>query len=443
MVRLRHILSLAIFPSCLLASWTRDVVAAPPAQADQSVYAASPDNGPTGEGPVEEFPQTETRNAMQLTGLLESLNTGDSQCDPWISPKPESVQFPGAYQIPNTEYWWKFGGYIKGDLIHDFQPAGATDSFVPLTIPTDGSDGQNTLLQAKATRLNLDVRAPSDWGTARGFVETDFFTSDSRLRIRHAYAEVGSLLVGQTWSGFTDPDSIPRTLDFESPIAFITTRQGQFRWTQSVGDNVKWAVSIENPNTTVDDIITATIPGDPAQPLPDFVTRVKYKGETVELFAAGLFRELSYRPDNGPTQDRLGWATNLVGVLKPTDADKITGQFIFGSGLGRYRGGSDLGLRTPTSVEAITDFGGCFSLTHAWNKKLSSTAAYSFAVRRGVDADPPDTARLATYTAVNLIWEPIAKTTIGIEYLFGTKEVKDDAYGSANRLQISVQYNFP
>jgi hypothetical protein len=274
-------------------------------------------------------------------------------------------------------------------------------------------------------------------------VETDFFTSDAQLRIRHAYAQVGPLLAGQTWTVFTDPDSIPRTLDFESPIAFITLRQAQFRWTESFGDNLKWATSIENPTTTVDDIVTTTIPGQPEQPIPDLVTHLKYKDERVELFVAGLFRELVYQPDVGPAQNRFGWATNLVGILYPTDDDKIIGQFIIGSGLGRYRSGSDLGLGSPTTVDTILDMGGCVALTHNWTKRLSSTGVYSFAYRRPDNADPPDTTRFASYSSLNLIWEPIDDTTLGVEYLYGTHELQDDAFGKANRIQASVQYNFP
>jgi hypothetical protein len=359
------------------------------------------------------------------------------------SSKPDSAKFPKAFQIPDTQIWWKFGGYIKGDFIHDFQPAGTTDRFVPITIPTDDDDGQNTLMQAKATRLNLDVRAPTDWGVARGFVETDFFNADAQLRIRHAYAEVGSLLAGQTWTVFTDPASIPQTLDFESPIAFITLRQAQFRWTEEISDNLKWAVSIENPTTSVDDIVTATIPGQPEQPLPDLVSHLKYKSEDFEWFVAGMVRELSYQPDVGSEQDQVGWATNVVGILYPTEGDKIIAQYIIGSGLGRYRSGSDLGLESPTKVETILDMGGCVALTHKWTKRLTSTGVYSFAMRREDNADAPDTPRFASYTAVNLIWEPIDGTTMGVEYLYGTNKTQDDSFGKANRIQASVQYNFP
>src|SRR5690606_18984121 len=154
-------------------------------------------------------------------------------------------------------------------------------------------------------------RTPTDWGIARGFVEGDFFTSGNNFRLRHAYAEVGRLLAGQTWSAFTDPDAIPRTLDFESPIAFITLRQAQFRWTQPLAENWKWIGTLDSPTASVDDVVEATIPGEPEQPVPDFVTRLEYQNDLGKWFVAALLRDLVYQPDVGPSQDRFGWAVNL------------------------------------------------------------------------------------------------------------------------------------
>jgi hypothetical protein len=394
-----------------------------------------------------------TGHSIEAAEFVESIQSGnpdcdepakaDVDCDDSARNDSESAKFPRAYQIPGTDFWWKFGGYIKADFIHDFEPAGEEDRFVPITIPTDGFGGQNTLLQAKATRLNLDVRTPSDCGIARGFVEGDFFTDDNRFRLRHAYAEVGHLLAGQTWTAFTDPDAIPRTLDFESPIAFITLRQAQFRWTQPIGDSLTWTTSIEDPNTTADDVVFATIPGQTEQPLPDLITRLKYNNDVVEWLVAGLFRDLAYRPFAGPAQEDFGWAVNLVGIFYPTENDKIIAQLIYGDGLGRYRSGSDLGLETSTTLDAVTHIGSCFALTHNWTKKLSSTGVYSCALRRNTAADPGNIPHFSQYTAVNLIWEFIDNTTIGIEYLYGTNETDDDAFGFANRIQASVQYNFP
>lgn len=122
--------------------------------------------------------------------------------------------------LRSRNYTIEIGGYVKTDVIHDFNAIATTDLFDPLAIPTDGRPGENTRFHARQTRLNLDLRADN----TQLFVETDFFgTTDpfrrSRafLRLRHAYYSYGRLLAGQTWSTFMDESILPSTLDFESP----------------------------------------------------------------------------------------------------------------------------------------------------------------------------------------------------------------------------------
>ena len=108
--------------------------------------------------------------------------------------------FPGSILIPGSSVSMKLGGYTKLDLIRDFDAIGNTDKFDTTTIPTDGTNDQNWRLHARQTRLNLDLRNRTAFGEVRGFVEGDFFGDGNALRLRHAYAEVGALLAGQTWS---------------------------------------------------------------------------------------------------------------------------------------------------------------------------------------------------------------------------------------------------
>jgi hypothetical protein len=64
-------------------------------------------------------------------------------------------------------------------------------------------------------------------------------------------------------------------------------------------------------------------------------------------------------------------------------------------------------------------------------------------VRRETEIDAADTIRATNYVAVNLIWEPFQRLTMGIEYLYGTRTDKDGAFGQDSRIQCTVQYNLP
>lgn len=99
----------------------------------------------------------------------------------------------------------RIGGYGKFDVIHDFNAIGDTDQFDVATIPTDGQPGQNTRLHARQTRIDLDTILSTGTSRYRVFVEGDFFNAnDTSLRLRHAFAEIRPMTLGQTWTTFMD-----------------------------------------------------------------------------------------------------------------------------------------------------------------------------------------------------------------------------------------------
>ena len=157
---------------------------------------------------------------------------------------PEAEPKPDGFTIGG--FTFKVGGRIKLDIIRDFDPIGSEDSFDPRTIPVDGSEGTNSNLIAKETRLSLDMRGPVEGKELRMYVETDFYGSGSVLRLRQAYGSYGGLLAGQAWSTFVDDNNFPNTIDFESPMAFPSVRQAQLRWTQKLGANVSWSAAVED-----------------------------------------------------------------------------------------------------------------------------------------------------------------------------------------------------
>src|SRR5262245_65803143 len=85
-------------------------------------------------------------------GLLGLSGTAFAQTAAEIAPAPP----PKGIQWTSGEYTWKVGGYVKVDLIHDFDAIGSADTFDPRTIPTSGADepGDATRIHAKQSRLN-------------------------------------------------------------------------------------------------------------------------------------------------------------------------------------------------------------------------------------------------------------------------------------------------
>ena len=92
----------------------------------------------------------------------------------------------------------------------------------------DGSEGTNSNLIAKESRLSLDIRGPWQDKELQMYFEGDFYGTSSAFRLRMAYGRWGGLMAGQNWSTFVDEDNLPRTIDFEAPTAFAQIRQAQY-----------------------------------------------------------------------------------------------------------------------------------------------------------------------------------------------------------------------
>ena len=337
---------------------------------------------------------------------------------------------------------FKPGGRIKLDIIRDFDPIASEDSFDPRTIPTDGSEGGNSHLHARESRLFLDMRGPVEGKELRMYIETDFYGSGNVFRLRHAYGSWGGLLAGQTWSTFVDDANFPNTIDFESPMAFPSIRQAQLRWTHKPSANVSWSVAVEDNKSAI---------GHPREYPARPSTRCRtWSGISVSGVRAGTpsCQVFSVKGASGRRRasrtDVTLWGVVLSGRLKTFGRDYAYTQFTFGEGVGRYRGG----------ITAVPDFNGelqpvglvawMVGYEHYWSDRLSSNAVYSVASTADEDYYAAEFNKELDYGAVNLLyWFLPDRAWAGVEYLYGRREVFDGGVGTAHRLQFAVRFNLP
>lgn len=333
-----------------------------------------------------------------------------------------------------------FGGFLRADLIHDFDAIGSEDSFNPTTIPTDGSEGTNTRLHAKWTRLHLDFRRPSRLGEARIYIETDFFSDNNGLRIRHAFAEVGPILAGQNWSTFMDEDIIIPNLDLEEPRAFIISRRAMLRWTGRHGDHVEWAVALEDPDGTIDPPIGVT--GNTEYPLPDLAARLRWDDGTKHVQLSAFLGKTRFQSDAGPKEDVTAWGLNLSGRFTTVGRDVLRAQVAWGPGVSAFRGNVVAGPDENNDLVPLDTLAATLSYQHYWRNDLWSVAVYSVGDQDNSAGQADDSIRTVEYAALDLIWEFAEKMTVGAEWLYGTREDKDGAFGDANRLLFVFQMDF-
>jgi hypothetical protein len=339
---------------------------------------------------------------------------------------------------------FKPGGRVKLDVIRDFEPIGSEDSFDVRTIPVDGSEGTNSNLHAKETRLNLDIRGPVEERELRMFLEMDFYGSSSVLRLRHAYGSWGGLLAGQTWSTFMDDDNLPRTIDFEAPMAFAQIRQAQARWTQKLGAAVTWSAAVEDNKSAV--VVPTDRPGKAEYPMPDLVTRLRFDVPRGHVTTSAFLGAARFRPTEGDTDTVTLWGTMASAKFTTFGRDYVYSVVTVGEGVGRYRGGT---TAVPDETGALQPVGGVALMggyEHFWSERWSTNAVYS-----GTDtSDEPfytsSVNKHLTYGAVNLLyWFLGDRAWTGVEYIYGRREVFGDESnaGTAHRVQYAVRFNLP
>lgn len=370
------------------------------------------------------------------THLLAQEPTAPPQAPPvapaQVEPPPKGLQWQvGDYDV-------KVGGFVKVDLIHDFDPIGSTDSFDPRTIPTGDETGVNTRMHARQSRINLDVRGPTSAGPMHVFVEGDFFGEGNAFRLRHAYGELAGFLGGQTWSTFMDEDAMPETLDFETPVAFPLVRQAMIRYTHQFEGGSYMAIAVEDPNSN---IVEPPQPGTTEEATPDLTARLRWKhglGHTQLGLFAGTAR---YNYDAAGDDTVFLWGLNLSTKLATFANDHAFAQFTYGPGVGRYRGGITAGPDANGDLEAIEVFGALLGYEHHWSDKVRSTVSYSWGTGDLPIGVPAESNEALEYLAANLIWQFSDRSWFGVEYLYGSRETFDDARGEAHRVQLSLRFD--
>jgi hypothetical protein len=353
---------------------------------------------------------------------------------------PDAPPPPDGFKMGS--FTFKPGGRVKLDVIRDFDAITSEDSFDPRTIAVDGSDGANSQVHARETRLSLDMRGPVEGSELRMYVETDFYGSGNVLRLRQAYGSYRGLLAGQTWSAFVDDNNFPNTIDFESPIAFPSIRQAQARYTQRIGAAASWAVAVEDNKSSIQ--TPEGVPGKAEYSMPDLTTRFRLEGARGHVFASGFLGRARFRPTTGAPDDVVLWGSLLSAKVKTVGKDSGYAQFTFGDGVGRYRGAltavpDSNGELQPVGLVAF--MGG---YEHYWTTRVSSNAVYSVVQSDEQPYFPATFHRQLDYGAVNLLyWFLPDRAWAGVEYLYGRRELIGGDTGTANRVQFAVRFNFP
>jgi hypothetical protein len=370
-------------------------------------------------------------------------------------PKDGSTTAPngGSLLLPeNTTV--KLYGYAKFDGIYTDKDGGGETTYVPSKVPLDSASVADSALRmhAQQSRLGIFTSTPTDYGPMNIRIETDFFGSGGNesysnsygLRVRRAYGELGNLLAGQEWSTFIDLNSYPETIDFGGPAGSLFIRQAQIRWTQPFASG-SLQFALENPESTFAPQDGSAPKDGSGEYLPDAVIRANLETSFGHFSIAGLGRQLIV-DDDIDNDETYGGALSLTGAIPLLDKDKLVMMLNYGNALGRYMEAefADAFIDPVThKIETTAQWGGLVSYQHFWLDNLRSTLVYSYAERdNDLDfvADTVDSKYQSIHA--NLMWSPVSRVNLGLEYIYATREVENGDDGDINRLQLGFQYSF-
>ncbi|RZI43180.1 hypothetical protein EGT07_10060 [Herbaspirillum sp. HC18] len=389
---------------------------------------------------------------------------------------------PNSFRLPNSETSVRIYGVAELNYVHEFKGDNSDidyASFLPY-VPLKGSPEANRkgrdYMHARTSRIGLEAATPSPYGPLAVKIEGDFnndprtgnsavygtigniFTQQATnsydFRLRHAYGQVGGLLIGQTWSTFMDVDSLPETIDFNGPIGATFIRQPQIRYTYPMAGVGSLTVALENSASYVLDN-TGTVTTAGFSKVPDLVGRWDKAFDWGTVSVRAVSHEL--RVDDGRSIDasRRGYGLAASGMYKTFDNDFMTWTVTGGNGIGRYFNYIEGAFYDAGSNRILMEK--ALGVVLGYQHKPSETIRYNFALgyQKNFDNDYTDFARANGLDSgrfginrklwqahLGFIWTPIKGVDIGTEYIGGRRTTLAGEEGDMSRINFSAKYSF-
>jgi hypothetical protein len=429
---------------------TPPLVATPPAHGTNA-FEASPSFQTVEK--IAEGEHVATKSPIKDRGAMNDQQEAASR------PKDYTLdpEFHGFIPIPNTPALIKFNAKPHLDLTVDNKEAGNHNRFVPEAFPLRGDatygGGEQFHANANATQLRLDVRAPEMAGNFRFYYQNDFFgsgsdTGDMKYRVQHLYGQIFGFKAGFTYSVWEDPDSWPDTVDYEGPNAVIFARRPVAQYTYAWNDNWNTTFGVEKPDIFVD-LASGPNPGvSTVTRIPDLGFNTRFEKEDFgHVQFSTLFRTLGAKDSLGHNHDVFGWGVNLSGGLDfgKSDSAQLLGVYGHGvGGLGNDSGfaNSDAAFKANGDLEALPYWSVAAGYTHKWNDQFRSTITYGYVHLQNSSGQIGTFYHLTHYASANLIWQLRKRLSVGIEGLYGFKEVNNgNDSGDHWRGQIGMVYS--
>lgn len=400
--------------------------------------------------------RAEVATLKQMVQELSNKQAAAASAQPAVMMSNTAAAAPAAPPARTKDGWAvlpdgktsaKLYGFIRADMIHDFEGA-PPEKFSDLDKqPLDSTHPvkNKTQFTVKTTRIGVDFKTPTDYGDVAGKVEGDFWGDASTgagnsFRFRHAYLTWNNWLFGHTWSPIVSLEALPETVDFNTLSGGSLRRRPQVRYTYNFDKSNTLAVAAEEASS------------DARFPVLSAKYEHKFDNDLglVNVRAAVHEKRGEVNTATHRVDEKTGYVAAVGGMLNITPQTKVVGQYFHAKGDGGFVYGTGTGYTIDTTAHDIymdeLD-SAVLGLTHKFNPKLRSTVALSWVGFKD-DTDFALYAKNATankelkQASINLFYNPVPSLTFGGEYTYGEREVFSGDEGKQSRINLMARYNF-
>jgi len=355
-----------------------------------------------------------------------------------------------SQETKGAQFQVRFKGFVKLNTFYDFEGMRSTEGFNPFDIVQDSALNrqlQGFYIGARQSRIGFESSIITPIGLIETYIEGDFAGDNTgfAFRLRHAYGKVQYFTIGQTWSTFTDLESIPLTVDKDGPNSGTFVRQGLIRFEKKFKENAEFGVSIENPLKDFFNPFDSS--GVDFQRDGDFIGRLKMRHRKGHIQFAAVSRLISFTNVFGNKDFKGGFGAMISGTHAIYEKGKFLYNGLGGKGISRYIGGlegkgQDAYPNAEGSFDLIPVIAATFAYEQLWTDQLVSTIIFGFTNLFTTESQPDEQFDNNQYISVNTFYNILSNLQIGFEFSWGDRQNKDGNTQDASRLQLMAKFDF-
>ena len=394
------------------------------------------------------FGQTEKTLKDSLNNKVKRSKDSLSSRDIHPQDSPENSGL--IIESKNKKLSMRFYGSARVYGSYDFNglQGGTGFSISEIPVGDDVANEQTFYMTANITRLGLEVKHKTIVGNTLIRVETDFNGTDNKFRIRHAYGQTSHFIVGQTWTNFSDIETLPLTVDVDGPPTAVTLRTVLIKYYLDFKPGWRFRASIESPSATIYIPDTLTIE-EVTQNYPALASNIKKDWKAVQIKTAGILNPISVRNLSGERAALLGRGLLLSINTNIGAGSSLKFQGIYGNGIASF-----LNLADNSAFDVVLNpISGKYQLTTCYGgyvaynlniikKYFDMDIVYGLVKLNMEDYFPGYLFKAGEYITVNGFFEYPEAFRLGLEYSYGYKKTKDGSNGDANRFAFTFYYDF-